>query len=120
MSRTRNERGIHELYANDPFSADLQLWGRRSDPLTRRGFLKQSGLAALGTAMYFEIISPVVCAFAGAAWTLGMFFVSLWRHFANQVMEGDRPASVGTWLKDDRFWAGWLCACAIFMLYYFY
>ena len=76
--------------------------------------------AALGTAMYFEIISPVVCAFAGAAWTLGMFFVSLWRHFANQVMEGDRPASVGTWLKDDRFWAGWLCACAIFMLYYFY
>ena len=78
------------------------------------------GQDLVGTAMYFEIISPVVCAFAGAAWTLGMFFVSLWRHFANQVMEGDRPASVGTWLKDDRFWAGWLCACAIFMLYYFY
>lgn len=55
MSRKRKERGIHELYANDPISADFQLWGRRSDALTRRGFLKQSGLAALGTAIGLQI-----------------------------------------------------------------
>ena len=55
MSRTRSERGIHEFYAKDPLLADLQLWGRRSNPLTRRGFLKQSGLAALGTAIGLQI-----------------------------------------------------------------
>ncbi|HSD70376.1 MAG TPA: molybdopterin-dependent oxidoreductase, partial [Woeseiaceae bacterium] len=48
MKRTR---GLHELYAQDPLAADSLLWGRSSDPLTRRGFLKGSGLAAMSAAL---------------------------------------------------------------------
>jgi len=55
MSPARRTRGIHELYADDPIAADFQLWGRRSDPMTRRGFLKRSGLAALGAAIGMQI-----------------------------------------------------------------
>lgn len=57
-----NKRGIHELYADDPKLADKQLWGRRADPLTRRGFIKSSGLAAmtsvLGAAIPFARFMP--------------------------------------------------------------
>ena len=41
----KKEIGIHELYRLDPERADYLLWGRRSDPLTRRGFVK--GLAGM-------------------------------------------------------------------------
>ncbi|MCH2373135.1 MAG: sulfite oxidase [Planctomycetes bacterium] len=47
----RRERGIHELYAEDPIAADRALWGRRSDQTTRRGFLRGSGLAALASVL---------------------------------------------------------------------
>lgn len=43
--------GIHELYRRDPFGADEVLWGRRSDPVSRRGFLKGGGLAAMTAAL---------------------------------------------------------------------
>jgi DMSO/TMAO reductase YedYZ molybdopterin-dependent catalytic subunit len=46
-----NERGIHELYEADPIEADELVWGRSSDPQTRRGFLKMSGLAAMSAAV---------------------------------------------------------------------
>ena len=39
--------GLHDLYSCDPGQADEQIWGRRSNPLTRRGFLPDSGLAAI-------------------------------------------------------------------------
>ena len=45
------ERGIHELYAADPAEADDLVWGRKSDPVTRRGFLKNSGLATMSAAL---------------------------------------------------------------------
>ncbi|MGI9249008.1 MAG: molybdopterin-dependent oxidoreductase, partial [Woeseiaceae bacterium] len=45
------KRGIHELYNADPIAADDKLWGRKSDPLTRRGFLTQSSLVAMSTAV---------------------------------------------------------------------
>lgn len=48
MKRTR---GLHELYANDSLAADKLLWGRTTDPLSRRGFLKGSGLAAMSAAI---------------------------------------------------------------------
>ncbi len=48
MKRTR---GLYELYANDPLAADKLLWGRTTDPLSRRGFLKGSGLAAMSAAI---------------------------------------------------------------------
>lgn len=43
--------GINELYHQDPIAADDNLWGRKSNPLTRRGFLKGSGLSALSAAL---------------------------------------------------------------------
>ncbi len=49
------ERGLHELYHDDPERADRELWGRRSAPNSRRGFLKQSGLAAMAAVLGAEI-----------------------------------------------------------------
>jgi DMSO/TMAO reductase YedYZ molybdopterin-dependent catalytic subunit len=43
--------GIHELYAEDASRADRLLWGREADPVTRRGFLRGSGLAAVAAAV---------------------------------------------------------------------
>jgi len=50
MKSKRKERGICELYADDPARADELVFGRRTDK-TRRGFLKRSGLAAMATAV---------------------------------------------------------------------
>ena len=49
--KTPKEIGIHELYDADREGADRNLWGRRADPVTRRGFLKGSGLAAMSAAL---------------------------------------------------------------------
>lgn len=46
--------GLHEIYRRDPLGADLDLFGRRSDPLSRRGFL--SGLSAMSTALGAAIV----------------------------------------------------------------
>jgi DMSO/TMAO reductase YedYZ molybdopterin-dependent catalytic subunit len=48
---TKNRRGIHELYAEDPVAADDIVWGRQTDPLTRRGFLTKGGLVAMSAAV---------------------------------------------------------------------
>ncbi len=45
------KRGIHELYAEDPVKADDLIWGRKADPITRRGFLTKSSLVAMSTAV---------------------------------------------------------------------
>jgi DMSO/TMAO reductase YedYZ molybdopterin-dependent catalytic subunit len=45
------ERGIHELYAEDPVAADDLVWGRESDLITRRGFLTRGGIVAMSTAV---------------------------------------------------------------------
>ncbi len=47
MTKKKRERGLHELYSEDPVRADIDLWGRYTDPLTRRGFLKKGGLIAM-------------------------------------------------------------------------
>ncbi|MEK8021828.1 MAG: sulfite oxidase [Candidatus Parabeggiatoa sp.] len=47
----KTERGIHELYAEDPEKADWLLWGRKTDPVTRRGFLTKSSLLAMGAVL---------------------------------------------------------------------
>jgi DMSO/TMAO reductase YedYZ molybdopterin-dependent catalytic subunit len=46
-----NKRGIHELYGADPLEADDLVWGRKSDPITRRGFLTKSSLVAMSVAV---------------------------------------------------------------------
>ena len=50
----KKEIGIHELFRLDPERADYLLWGRRSDPLSRRGFVK--GLAGLTGAIGAGIV----------------------------------------------------------------
>ena len=53
-------RGLHELFAADPERADWQVWGRRSDPRTRRGFLQGLGAmsALLGARIVFSDFMP--------------------------------------------------------------
>jgi len=45
---SRIVRGLHELYREDPERADALLQGLRARSLTRRGFFKGTGSAALG------------------------------------------------------------------------
>ena len=47
--------GINEIYRKNPVAADRLLWGRRTSALTRRGFLQNSGLGALSTALGMSI-----------------------------------------------------------------
>ena len=53
---SKQEKGIHELYAADPELADELVWGRQSDPFTRRGFFKQLGLASMSATVGAEIV----------------------------------------------------------------
>ena len=46
---------INELYQQDPIAADKIAWGRESKAVSRRGFLKKSGLLALSTALGMTI-----------------------------------------------------------------
>ena len=48
---TRKRRGLHELYSGDPIAADAQIFGRKSDTVSRRGFLRGSGLVAMSAAV---------------------------------------------------------------------
>lgn len=48
---TEKRRGIHDLYAKDPVAADELVWGRLSNPVTRRGFLTKGGLVAMSAAV---------------------------------------------------------------------
>ena len=48
---TDKKRGIHELYNQDPVTADELLWGRKANPMTRRGFLTKGSLVAMSTAI---------------------------------------------------------------------
>jgi DMSO/TMAO reductase YedYZ molybdopterin-dependent catalytic subunit len=47
----KSRRGIHRFYAEDPVTADKSIWGRVVDPVSRRGFLRGSGLAAMSAAV---------------------------------------------------------------------
>lgn len=51
QERPTNERGLHDLYRENAEKADQLLWGRRPHPTSRRGFLKQMGLASLCAAL---------------------------------------------------------------------
>ena len=56
----RKTVGLHELYARDPELADWRLFGRRSDALSRRGFLSGASRAAalLGAEIVFGHYMP--------------------------------------------------------------
>ncbi|MDP5169392.1 MAG: sulfite oxidase [Bacteroidia bacterium] len=53
---SQNKIGIQELYADDPIEADRLVWGRESDPNSRRGFLKKSALLLMGTVLGGKIV----------------------------------------------------------------
>ena len=51
----KRERGLWEVYANDPEKADYEIWDRKPKPLSRRGFLKKTGLASMALAIGSQI-----------------------------------------------------------------
>ena len=53
----KTRKGLHALYAEDADRADELLWGRQADSVTRRGFLRGSGLAAMSAALGASIPS---------------------------------------------------------------
>lgn len=98
--------GLHELYAKDPIEADKQLWGRTSDPVTRRGFLQKGALTALsmalGSHMVFAEHFPAGMIPAGLANTDLPF--SLPGKRAGLVVLNDKPINAETppHLLDDE------------------
>lgn len=56
----KNKTGIHQLAASDPAKADLTLWGRVANPISRRGFLKGLGSfsAIVGAEVVFAPLMP--------------------------------------------------------------
>jgi SSS family solute:Na+ symporter len=80
-------------------------------------------LALLGYIMYRGWLSPVFAAILGAGWTLTMFWGTLGRLLAKRFQAGDMTLANHPYralLQEDRFWAGILCALAVFMHFYFY
>ena len=51
----KRERGLWELYTKDPEKADAEIWDRKPKPLSRRGFLKKTGLASMALAIGSQI-----------------------------------------------------------------
>jgi DMSO/TMAO reductase YedYZ molybdopterin-dependent catalytic subunit len=102
---SRKKVGIHALYARNPEKADRQVWGRKSDPLTRRGFLEGSGYmamsAALGAAIPFARFMPgglIPAAFAASSEAFEIPGKD------GLVVLNDRPLNAETppWLLDDE------------------
>jgi len=50
MSKSKRERGLFELYQDDPERADALVFGRRTK-IGRRGFVKGAGLATMGAVV---------------------------------------------------------------------
>jgi DMSO/TMAO reductase YedYZ molybdopterin-dependent catalytic subunit len=97
--------GIHELYGRDPEAADWLLWERRADPVSRRGFLRGSGLAAmsavLGASIPFARFMPGGLIPAALAETDASFQLA---GKSGLVVLNDRPVNIETpaHLLDDE------------------
>jgi len=91
------EKGIHELYTQDPIKADELLWGRVGKS-NRRGFIRKSAFAAmsvvLGSKMVFADNFPVGMIPAGLAHTSEAF--SLPGKSPNLVILNDKPVNAET------------------------
>ena len=100
------ERGIHELYLDDPIKADRELFGREADPVTRRGFLKKGGLLTmmgiLGTQIPFAKYIPEGLIPAQLAYGQSAF--SIPGKVAGLSILNDRPLNAETppHLLDDE------------------
>ncbi len=102
---TDKKRGIHELYRDDPVAADKAVWGRQTNPVTRRGFLKGSGLmamsAAVGASIPFAHLMPGGLIPAALAQSEQPFTIP---GKEGLVILNDRPVNAETpaHLLDDR------------------
>jgi DMSO/TMAO reductase YedYZ molybdopterin-dependent catalytic subunit len=83
-------KGIRELYASDPQRADWLLFGRRSDPLTRRGFL--SGLSAMSAVLGAEVVF-------GRFMPAGLIPAALAEEVSEFAIEGKHPGLI---VLNDR------------------
>ncbi len=54
--KPKPQRGIHELYAEDSERADELVWGRQTNPTTRRGFLSRAAWMTMSAAVGGRII----------------------------------------------------------------
>lgn len=50
------ERSWHELYADDPVAAEAQIFGRKTNPMSRRGFLRGAGSTAMAIGLGAGIV----------------------------------------------------------------
>ncbi len=102
----KRERGIAELYNQDPEKADAEIWDRKADPMSRRGFLKKTGLATMTLAIGSQI--PFFRSMPS-----GLIPLALAEADENKIIEGkdglivlnDRPinAEPPAHLLDDDF-----------------
>lgn len=79
--------------------------------------------AVFGWLMYREMLTPLTAGLAAATWTLVLFTATLYRALVLRRHRSDapqQPSLLAAFVGDDRFWAGLLCALAVFMHYYFY
>ena len=68
--------------------------------------------AALGACLAYDKLDPPVAAWTASIWTFGCFL--------RTAHESAKSEGGGLIIMQDRFWAGLLAACAVFMLYYFF
>jgi len=58
MPKSPRSSGLHEKYKTDPIQADADVWGRRSDPISRRGFLGKGALSTMAAVLGARIAFP--------------------------------------------------------------
>ena len=95
------------------------LTGQSSRDLSRIAFgllVSIAWFALLGWWVYRETLSPVAAAWLGAIWTLALFWVGMGKGKGGPT---GFQGMIGK-LRDDRFWAGVLCASAVFLMYVFF
>jgi SSS family transporter len=93
--------------------------------ITRPADLQHFGMKLLGSLLVYaflatmmtgNLISPMAAAIVASVWTFMMFLDSMFKVVLAAAVKG-RAYSL---LREDRFWAGLLASCAIFMMFYFY
>lgn len=72
--------------------------------------------AVLGVLVVQQVVTPTIAAWIAAVWTFIGFLMTAMSAVKRDVEKGE----ITSLLTQDRFWAGLLAACAIFMMYYFY
>ena len=106
---SEKQRGIHELYNADPTAADELVWGRKTNPVTRRGFLTKGGLvamsAAVGASIPFAEFMPGGLIPAALAQTVEPFAIA---GKEGLIILNDRPINAETpaHLLDDKVTPG--------------